>query len=155
MGTLITFFCFFVFFFWERAISIGPSTNLLEHWALPNGSTSLDTCHKIETNVLPYISPFWIIYMGVQLWANPGAIGNILGNAFGNTLGTWWEHVKNTLGTKGEIKVPLPAPPQKDKTAPFLRACWALPMPAWNSSFQNCVSPSLASANGRCRILET
>jgi len=26
--------------------------------------------------------------MGVELWANPGAIGNILGNAFGNLMRT-------------------------------------------------------------------
>jgi hypothetical protein len=59
--------------------------------------------------------------------------------------GTHWE-------PGGKKKVP---PPQKEKTAPFMRACWALPMAAWNFSFQNCVSPFFASANGRGRILGT
>jgi hypothetical protein len=57
-------------FFWERAIFIGLSTNFLEHWAVPNGSTSLDPSCKIETNVVPYSLPFQYIYMRIELWAN-------------------------------------------------------------------------------------
>jgi hypothetical protein len=55
---------------------------------------------------------------------NPGTIGNILGNAFGNSLGTEWEHNenwgtlwghdRNTLGTRGK-KNPSPPAPSKEK----------------------------------------
>jgi hypothetical protein len=38
--------------------------------------------------------------MGVELWANPGAIGNILGNEFGNLMGTCQEHIGNQGGKK-------------------------------------------------------
>jgi hypothetical protein len=67
---------------------------------------------------------------------NPGGIGNILGNAFGNSLGTVWELNGNTMRTgepfgdmigthweQGEKKIPLPLPPQKKKTGPFMSAC--------------------------------
>jgi hypothetical protein len=32
--------------------------------------TSLDPNCKMETNVHPWISPFYFIYKGVELWAN-------------------------------------------------------------------------------------
>ncbi len=89
---------------------------------------------KIETNVLP--SPFQFIDMGVELWAanhmgwNSGAIGNILGN----TSRTWelfWEHNGNTLGTMGKKSL-SPWPLKKEKTGPFMSACWAFPLAAWN-----------------------
>jgi hypothetical protein len=53
------------------------------------------------------------MYMGVALWANQmgknlGAIGNILGIASRNILGTHWEQGKNT----DKSMSPLP-PPRK------------------------------------------
>jgi len=51
----------------EGIILIGPSSIFLENWALLNKSTLLDPRHKIETNVLHYSSPFWFIYMRVEL----------------------------------------------------------------------------------------
>jgi len=103
-------FLFLVFL--EGATLIGPSPISLEHWALPNRSTSLESwtpVHKIEANVLHYGLPFQFSYIGVELWANHmgqnwGAIGNVLG-----TWGTLWEPDWNTLGRA------LRPPPTKEK----------------------------------------
>jgi hypothetical protein len=78
---------------------------------------------KIETNVLSYISPFWFITWEL----NFGQTQVLLGTSWGMHLGIPWELDGNMLGTHWEPgglkKVPLPAPPQKEKTAPFMRAC--------------------------------
>jgi hypothetical protein len=46
---------------------IGPSSIFLENLALFNKSTVLDPSRKMEINVLHYSSPFWFIYMRVEL----------------------------------------------------------------------------------------
>ncbi len=57
------------FFFFEGAILIDPLSMFLEHWVLPNRSTSLDPQLQIETNVLPCNPSFQFIFMRVELWA--------------------------------------------------------------------------------------
>jgi len=56
--------------FFEGPILIGPSSFFLEHWAFPNGNTSLDLSCKIETNTLIYGPLFQFIYMSIELGAN-------------------------------------------------------------------------------------
>ncbi len=72
---------------------------------------------KIET--IPRCKSRFLVYtgelsFGQTIWdKNPGAIGNILRNAFENTLETWepfenlrthWEHDGNTLGKREKTK---------------------------------------------------
>ncbi len=50
----------------------------------------------------------------------------LLGTCWGMHLGTLWEldgNMSGTLWEPGGKKVPLPGPPQKEKTAPIMRAC--------------------------------
>jgi hypothetical protein len=56
----------------EGAILIDLSSNLLDHCAFPNRSTSLDPNSKVETNALPYKQAhlFSLYTMKVELWAN-------------------------------------------------------------------------------------
>jgi hypothetical protein len=61
----------------------------------PNRNTSFGPPCKIETNVHLWITVYTReLNFGQTIW-NRGAIGNILGNACGNTLRTWWEHIEN------------------------------------------------------------
>jgi hypothetical protein len=60
---------FTTFFFFEGAILISPPSMFLEHWVLPNRSTSLDPWLQMETNVLPYNPSFQFLFMRVELWA--------------------------------------------------------------------------------------
>jgi hypothetical protein len=57
-------------YFLEGGILIKPSSNFIEHWALPNGSIPMDPIQRIETNVPPCSPPFQSIYMRDELWAN-------------------------------------------------------------------------------------
>jgi hypothetical protein len=52
-----------------------------------------------------------------------------------NTLRTHWEQGKNPSP---------PAPSKKEKIGPFVRACWAFLLAAWNFCFQNFSSPFFA-----------
>jgi hypothetical protein len=51
-------------------------------------------------------------------------------------------------GRKTKNTSPQHPLPRKKKPGPIMSACWAFPLAAWNSYFQNCSSPSLAWANG-------
>jgi hypothetical protein len=58
---------------------------------------------------------------GLYTWElNFGQTQVLLGTSWGMHLGIVWELDGNQGGKK---KVPLSAPPQKEKTAPFMRAC--------------------------------
>jgi hypothetical protein len=94
-----------LFLFFKGAILIGPSAIFLGTLGMPPIEVPFWTPNcKIGTNVHPWISPCLVYILGVELWANhtgedPGAIGNVLGNASRNSLGTY----------------PCPCPPQKIK----------------------------------------
>ncbi len=66
MDALTIFFNLLLLLF-EGIILIGPSSIFLENLALFNKSTVLDPSRKMEINVLHYSSPFWFIYMRVEL----------------------------------------------------------------------------------------
>jgi len=57
---------------------------VLEHWTLPNESTSLDPSCKIETNVFPYNPPFQLytceLNFGQTIW---GKTHVLLGTSWG------------------------------------------------------------------------
>jgi hypothetical protein len=69
MGVPTTFFFFFGV---EGSILIDLPSKILEHWAFPNRSTSLDPSLKIETNALTQkqVHLFSLYIMKVELWAN-------------------------------------------------------------------------------------
>ncbi len=93
MGALIT----SSFLIVKRVIFIGPSPIFLEHWQLPNGSTSWHPTRKIEADIFACNPPFPFIYMGVEHWANN----------MGKIKPRWyWEHI----GNKGKKQKILPPP---------------------------------------------
>jgi hypothetical protein len=61
MGALTIFI-----YFLDGAMLIGQ---ILEHWALPNTSTSFKNWLQIRNKCAPYSSLFQFIYMRVELWA--------------------------------------------------------------------------------------
>jgi hypothetical protein len=65
MGVLINFILFL-----ERSIFIDPSSNFLEHGALPNGNTCSNPQLQSRNKCIPNNLPFQFIYMKVELWAN-------------------------------------------------------------------------------------
>jgi hypothetical protein len=65
MGVFTLFFLFFL-----KELLIGPSPMFLEHWALPNISTSLDRQSQNINKCVPRGPPFKFIYMRAQLWAS-------------------------------------------------------------------------------------
>jgi hypothetical protein len=77
---------------------------------------------------------------GQTIWHKTQVL--ILGNASGNTLGTLWELYENTLETREKkLNVSLSPLSKRKKLDPFMSACWAFPLDAWNFYFQNCSSP--------------
>jgi hypothetical protein len=79
------------FFFFERAIFIGPTAIFLEHWALPNGNTSLDPQLQNKTNELPQ-QPTFSVYIH-ESWT--------LGKPYGIKLRCYWERIREQLGNLG------------------------------------------------------
>jgi hypothetical protein len=149
MGALITFYFIILFCFlgkshihWPINKSFGTlSTPQWEHLFGPQ-SQNRNKCAPLHFTFVVYVHGSWT-------FGKPRCYWEHLGERI-------WEYLGNLMGTRGEKKkVPLSAPPQKEKPAPFMRACWAFPMAACNFSFQNCVSSFLGSGNGRGRILGT
>ncbi len=86
--------------------------------------------YKCALSCFTLAPPFQLICMGLELWANHlGKTKVLLGthSELENSLGTWWEPVGNTLGTRGKKAKngsPHPPPPfKKRKTGPFMHAC--------------------------------
>ncbi len=143
----------------ERATFIGPTAIVLEHWGLPYCSTSLDPKLQYRNKWTPqqptfsvYIHESWTLGKphGIKLRCYWECITDQLGN-LGNLKGTWWNHVRNTLGTRKIQKKKTPHPtltPKKEKSMPIMSVCWDFPLAAWNFCFQNCLSLCFAWVNG-------
>jgi hypothetical protein len=118
-------------FFYEVAILIGLSSILLEHWALPSKSTSLDCSCKMEINVLPsaptfsvYIHESWTLGKPCYWDKSNVLLGTSWGTTWelGNLIWTSWAHDENTLGTPKTQRNPSPTLHQKKKNE-LLMSC--------------------------------
>jgi hypothetical protein len=106
---MVVFIIFSLFCVCERAIFIGPPSNVLERveHSPMEASLWMPSC-KIETNLFPYSLHFQFKYMKVELWANHlgkklrcywEGLSEQLGNleeSHGNMSGTHWEQGRKT-----------------------------------------------------------
>jgi len=80
-------------------------------------------------------------------------IGEQIGEPFGSSMGTWWEHIENkektppkkkSLPPSPQLLAPSsPSPSLREKSTPPMSSCWAFSLAAWNFYFQSCLSPFL------------
>ncbi len=143
-----------LFLFFKRAILIRPSAILLEHWACPNRSNSLDPELQNRNKCAPL--GFTYLFHNIQgSWISRKPYG-IKPRCYWEHLGEHiWEHFENLMGTREKTKNPCPPFFEKEKSGPFMSASWASSLAAWNFSFQNCWSPFFTLANGRGTNLGT
>ncbi len=134
---------FFVFSFWKDKYSLAHQQLILDHWALPNGSTFLDPWLQTGTTYLPSLNQTWTLGKpyGIKL--------KCIWEQIGNLKGTWWDNVRNRWGQgrKTKEKGPPPPPHPKGNNRAFHECMLNLPLLAWNSCFQNYSSLFLAQAN--------
>ncbi len=95
----------------------------LEHWALPNGSTSLDPQLQNKNKCIHQEHTFSVYIHECSTLGKPYGIKlrcywELLREQLGNLKETWWEHIKNKEGKKRKKEKVPPPHPQKEKQGP-------------------------------------
>jgi len=107
----------------------------LEHWTLPNRSTSLDCYLQNGTNVLLKAHLFSLYTWSLKLWQDIWDRTKVL-------LGTFWKLDEN-MGAIGNKKKKQKIPPHQENIWIPRMHVRAFSLVTWNFYFQNCLSTFL------------